>query len=133
MKKIISDEKLYRQVLKNAKKRFKIWPSAYASGYVVKEYKRRGGTFNTKKTTSELNRWFKEQWIDVCDGSICARENSNEKYPYCRPSKKINSKTPKLASSFTTKEIKKLCKTKRKKQAKNETKSPVYIKHKDIV
>mgnify|MGYP001369725066 CR=1 FL=1 len=27
------------------KSRYKVWPSAYASGYLVKEYKRRGGKY----------------------------------------------------------------------------------------
>ncbi len=28
-----------------AKKKFKVWPSAYASGWLTKEYKKRGGTY----------------------------------------------------------------------------------------
>ena len=34
---------LYESIKNEAKKRFRIWPSAYASGWLVKEYKRRGG------------------------------------------------------------------------------------------
>ena len=33
---------LYNKVKNIAKKKFKVWPSAYASGWLVKEYKRRG-------------------------------------------------------------------------------------------
>jgi len=29
-----------------AKKKFKVWPSAYASSWLVKEYKRRGGKYS---------------------------------------------------------------------------------------
>lgn len=36
---------LYSRVKSEAKKRFKVWPSAYASGWLTKEYKRRGGTY----------------------------------------------------------------------------------------
>jgi len=36
---------LYARVKAMVKKRVKKWPSAYASGQVVQEYKRRGGTY----------------------------------------------------------------------------------------
>ena len=36
---------LYAKVKVEAKRKFKVWPSAYGSGWLVKEYKRRGGTY----------------------------------------------------------------------------------------
>lgn len=36
---------LYSKVKSEAKKKFKVWPSAYASAYVVREYKKRGGKY----------------------------------------------------------------------------------------
>ncbi len=36
---------LYSKVKAEAKRKFKVWPSAYGSGWLVKEYKRRGGTY----------------------------------------------------------------------------------------
>jgi hypothetical protein len=33
-------------VIAEAKKKFKVYPSAYANGWVVQEYKRRGGKYN---------------------------------------------------------------------------------------
>ena len=36
---------LYADVKAEAKRKFKVWPSAYGSGWLVKEYKRRGGTY----------------------------------------------------------------------------------------
>ena len=36
---------LYAKVKAEAKSRFNVWPSAYGSGWLVKEYKRRGGTY----------------------------------------------------------------------------------------
>ena len=36
---------LYSRVTSEAKKKFKVWPSAYASAYVVREYKKRGGKY----------------------------------------------------------------------------------------
>ena len=41
----VVDKKLYIAVRKMVKKKVKVWPSAYASGQVVKEYKRRGGRY----------------------------------------------------------------------------------------
>ena len=36
---------LYAKVKEEAKRKFNVWPSAYGSGWLVKEYKRRGGTY----------------------------------------------------------------------------------------
>ena len=87
---------LYTRVKSQAKRKFKVWPSAYASAWLVKEYKKRGGTykitksklrFSSKKIRSKsrrkikksksrsrkyksksgLSRWFLEKWIDVCE------------------------------------------------------------------
>ena len=44
-----------------------------------------------------LRRWFKEKWVDVKTGKACGRsgkEKSTRAYPYCRPSRKVSSKTP---------------------------------------
>ena len=35
--------KLYNSKVAQAKKKFDVWPSAYASAWVVKEYKKAGG------------------------------------------------------------------------------------------
>lgn len=40
-----SNPALYAKVKAEAKGKFKVWPSAYGSGWLVKEYKRRGGTY----------------------------------------------------------------------------------------
>ena len=36
---------LYARVKAEAKRKYKVWPSAYASGWLTKEYQRRGGTY----------------------------------------------------------------------------------------
>ena len=41
---------LYNRVKAEAKRKFKVWPSAYASGWLVQEYKRRGGKYRTQKS-----------------------------------------------------------------------------------
>jgi len=36
---------LYARVKSEGKKKFKSWPSAYGSAWLVREYKKRGGTY----------------------------------------------------------------------------------------
>ncbi len=39
------NKQLYSRVKSEAKRKFDVWPSAYASAWLTKEYKRRGGTY----------------------------------------------------------------------------------------
>lgn len=143
------DKKLYDKVKAEAKRRYKVWPSAYASGWLVKTYKARGGRYrksgNRKsrrkskskryrsrfsyKSNTGLNRWFKEEWIDVCTGKPCgrrsARKSRSRKYPYCRPKYRITSGTPRTARTLSKTQIKRLCSRKRKSPKKR-----VYIRKK---
>ena len=96
MSNIPTNQVLYARVKREAKQRFKVWPSAYASGWLVKTYKQRGGKYRVSSTKhkgrkksmrksrkrsrkksmrksrkrsrkkSGLSRWFAEEWIDVC-------------------------------------------------------------------
>ena len=45
-----SDKELYARIVAAAKKKFDVYPSAYANGWVVQEYKRRGGTYKIQKS-----------------------------------------------------------------------------------
>ena len=96
------DVSLYKTVLNEAKQTFKVWPSAYASGWVVHEYKKRGGRYKSiehsevrnhscsrkrrkssrkssrRRERAPLKRWFDEVWIDVCQLPRivpCGRQN----------------------------------------------------------
>lgn len=119
---------LYNRVKSEAKKKFNVWPSAYASGWLVKEYKRRGGTYTgkTKPIKTGLGRWFAEKWVDVCTSPrrACGRPGKlslsawKKKYPYCRPSRRISSETPKTASELSKSELAKRCKKKRRSPLK---------------
>jgi|TARA_Y100000114_G_scaffold149810_1_gene164474 K+-transporting ATPase c subunit len=40
---------LYARVKAEAKRKFKVYPSAYANGWLVRTYKKRGGGYRTKK------------------------------------------------------------------------------------
>ena len=60
-----------------------------------------------RKTKSglALKRWFKEDWKDQRTGKACGRRKGEKRgTPYCRPTKRIASKTPKTASEMTSKE-----------------------------
>jgi len=37
---------LYSRVKTEAKRKFKVWPSAYASAWLTREYKKRGGKYS---------------------------------------------------------------------------------------
>jgi len=73
----------------------------------------------------DLNRWFKEKWVDVSrkdkDGKHppCGRSKastSSKGYPKCRPSVKVSDKTPKTSGSMS--EGEKQAATKRKRAKK---------------
>ena len=52
-----------------------------------------------------LKRWFKEKWIDVRTGKPCGRRKGEKRgTPYCRPSKRISSKTPKTSGEMSSSE-----------------------------
>ena len=92
-----------------ANKKFKIPTSAYKSAWIVKEYKKRGGTYRGVKKDSKLTRWFKENWVNLTRGKTtpCGRHSVDNKgpYPLCRPSKKISKNTPKTINELSRKII----------------------------
>ena len=47
---------LYSRVKAEAKRKFAVYPSAYANAWLVREYKKRGGTYRrgTKETWQEV-------------------------------------------------------------------------------
>ena len=42
-----TNKKLYERVKAAAKRKFKVYPSAYANAWLVREYKKRGGGYKT--------------------------------------------------------------------------------------
>lgn len=74
----------------------------------------------------DLNRWFKEKWVDVSRKDPktgkhppCGRskaKKSSKGYPKCRPSVKVSSKTPKTSGSMTTGQKRAATKRKRAKK-----------------
>lgn len=60
------------------------------------------------KAGAALKRWFKEGWVDVRSGKPCGRKKGESRgTPYCRPSKRVSSKTPVTASELTPSQKKK--------------------------
>ena len=113
--------RLYAKARAEAKRRFERWPSAYASGWLVKRYKQLGGRYarsrGRSKTRSGVGRWFRERWINVCEYPKivpCARSKSKQKFPYCRPLYRISKKTPKTVRELTLRARKELCRKKQK-------------------
>jgi len=52
-----------------------------------------------------LKRWFKEDWKDVRTGKACGRKEGEKRgTPYCRPTKRVSSKTPKTSGEMTKSE-----------------------------
>jgi len=121
-----TNQKLYSHVKTLANKKFKSPSGIYRSSWIVREYKKRGGKYSgSKSKSSGLKRWFKENWIDLnrpkrnSKGKIigyhkCGRKSvkSGGKYPLCRPSKRINNKTPKTYKQISKSSIKRAKKMK---------------------
>ena len=54
------------------------------------------------KAGAALKRWFKEDWVDVRSGKPCGRRKGEKRgTPYCRPSKRVSSRTPVTASEMS--------------------------------
>lgn len=54
-----------------------------------------------------LTQWFAEKWVDIKTGKTCGRSGKDKKgrpYPACRPSKRVNSTTPKTTSELSAAE-----------------------------
>ena len=56
-----TNKKLYEEVKKEIYAKHPKH-SAYRSGLLVQEYKKRGGTYSGDKSKGSLGRWFKEDW-----------------------------------------------------------------------
>ncbi len=128
------DARLYAKVKAEAD-RIYLTHSAYKSGWIVKTYKERGGQYAVEpKNANGLTRWFKEAWVDInrplknkepkpsdsntnnIKYATCGRKEASLRgtYPLCRPSKHINSQTPKTPSELTPRALAKAKKDKQR-------------------
>lgn len=96
------NDDLWNQAIAEAKRRFKVYPSAYANAWAARWYKQRGGKWkstNAAKYAKDLREWFKEEWVNIAkpireDGKIvgyeaCGRSDAeDDEYPKCLPKSK---------------------------------------------
>jgi hypothetical protein len=96
------DKDLHQQAIAAAKAKFKVWPSAYASAYMVQKYKelyeRKHGSGSGFKgddgdvNYDDLDKWFKEEWVRIgANGEIlgeCGGREEKEGKPKCLPKAK---------------------------------------------
>jgi len=81
----------------SVKSRYAVFPSARASQAIAK-CRKKSGTVRKTKEGSELKRWQAEKWQDTKTGKACGAGGKNE---YCRPTKRVSSKTPKTKYELT--------------------------------
>lgn len=121
----VVNKKLYESIKSKIKRDVKgrRW-GAYDSGRLVREYKAAGGKYKGTKGKTNLSRWYKEKWVDACawpKRKPCGRK-TKKSIAYCRPSKKVDSKTPKLVQKLTAAQRKSRCARKKKAPMKRITK-----------
>jgi hypothetical protein len=88
---------------KKVKSQYEVFPSARASQALAKCRKGKGKVRKTKAGAS-LKRWGKEKWVDTKTGKACGSGGKNE---YCRPSKRVSSKTPRTKYEMSSSLLKK--------------------------
>ena len=113
------DQRLYDEVVRDVRRRVSSWPSAYASGQVVREYKRRGGRYEgSRRRDASLSRWFKEDWRNVCErdssGSYPTCDAGSRRMPYCRPTVRVSKRTPRTVDEMSHIQLRSLCEQKRR-------------------
>ena len=86
---------------KKVKRKYKVFPSARASQAIAKCRKKKGKVKKSSKGAS-LKRWEKEKWVDTRTGKACGAGKKNE---YCRPTRRVSSKTPKTKGEMSKSEL----------------------------
>jgi len=71
----------------------------------MRTYYKSGGKIRKTAKGAALKRWFNEDWKDVSTGKACGRKKGDGRgTPYCRPSKRVSSKTPKTSGEMSSSE-----------------------------
>lgn len=105
-----ANQRLYDEVKEKIMKSYKK-NSAFASGAIVKEYKRLGGKYIEDGKPRNLTRWHKEKWIDI--NPVLGVLN-DDAYPVFRPTKRISKNTPALLQEIPVDRLKKQYQLKQK-------------------
>jgi hypothetical protein len=129
-----TDKELHSRAVSAAKAKFKVWPSAYASGYVVQQYKQMykskhgslSGAFKGDEGeihADDLEQWFKEKWVRIgANGEImgpCGGRGEKEGKPKCLPQAK--------AQAMSTEERQTIVARKRKADPDPERRGPAKL------
>ena len=106
---------LYATVKAAAKRKFAVYPSAYANAWLVREYNKTGGKYTTKSggTRGRKRKSLGAAWVvgslrsgltlklaSLAEGRRVKRDGC----PACRPSKRVSSKTPKTTGEMSPSE-----------------------------
>lgn len=94
-----TNPRLYRAVVAEARQKYERFPSAYASGWIAREYKKRGGKYRGRRNPKEgVTRWLRERWVQVVPwltkGEAVACGAANRHAKACRPLVRVSPKTP---------------------------------------
>jgi phage-related protein (TIGR01555 family) len=118
---VFTDKELHSRAVSAAKTKFKVWPSAYASGYVVQQYKQMykkkhgslSGAFKSDEQelhADDLDQWFKEKWVRIgANGEIlgpCGAREEKEGKPKCLPQAKAQAMSKEERSTIVARKRK---------------------------
>ena len=118
---VFTDKELHSRAVSAAKAKFKVWPSAYASGYVVQQYKQMykkkhgslSGAFKSDEQelhADDLDQWFKEKWVRIgANGEIlgpCGARGEKEGKPKCLPQAKAQAMSKEERSTIVARKRK---------------------------
>ena len=87
----------YRKV----KASYDVFPSARASQAIAK-CRKQSGTVRKSEQGTALKRWQSEKWVDTRTNKPCGAGGKNE---YCRPTKRVSSKTPTTKSEISASKL----------------------------
>ena len=73
-----SNKKLYNRIKARIKKKFKVWPSAYASAALVKAYKSAGGGYRKTNEMLEVVGYTTDQYDNILDVYFGVNNSINE-------------------------------------------------------
>lgn len=94
-----------------AKEKYDVFPSGYASNYIAKCRKKNGKVIKSDKGT-KLKRWNSEKWTDEKGNDCGSAKNKNTKK--CRPSKRVTKDTPTTWNEISASETKRAVSEKKK-------------------
>ena len=133
MASVPTNKVLYARVKAEAKRKFKVWPSAYGSGWLVREYKRRGGKYRVtsksrRKSTKKRRKSTKKRRKSTKKrrkSTKKRRRKSTKKRRRKSTKKRRRKSTKKRRRKSTKKRRRKSTKKKRRKSTKKRSRAPV--------